>query len=615
MASFTKNAATYLRVFALLLTIGSLVWVFFGGCSQQTSNTPVRKVSNNRAKPLNGPSNRAIGFKADARFVITEVTSETGLNWTYHNDNESELFAILESLGGGIGVFDFDRDGVLDIACAGGGRYTPDKKGITSLGVELFRGEAPWRFSPVGRQAGFNETRYYNHGISVNDFDADGFPDVLVTGYGGLQLFHNMGDGSFQEICDAAGLKENSWSTSVGWGDFNNDGHIDLYVAHYVNWSLDNNPFCPAANDQSKHEYCSPRKFLGLPDAIYLSNGDGTFRDASQEVGLRAVKNKKAVEIEGKPPEIALGKGLGVVTGDVDNDGDIDIYVGNDTVDNFLWVNDGTGHFVEKAIVAGVAVDDQGTPNGSMGVDMCDYDRDGLTDIFAANFEQESFAMYRNDGNSVAGDASFSFVSHLTGITSVGDLFVGFGAAIADYDQDGDEDIYVANGHVSLHPRVAPIRQQPLILENVQKGDAYRFLRMNFPSGSYCGEGHAARGMATTDMDGDGDLDIVVCHTNEPVALLQNDTKDAGDFLKVTLAGRTSNRNAIGAKLTLKTDKHVLVRHCKGGYSYLSSSEPLLHWGIPKNEQIESLEIQWPSGKKQTVTPERNQALHIVEPL
>lgn len=615
MASFPKNAATYLRVFALLVTIGSLVWASFGGCTPQEtgSGSTVRKTPKN--KPLNGPSNRMIGLKADARFVFNEVTPEAGLTWTYKNGDESESFAILESLGGGISLVDFDRDGLLDVACAGGGGFTPDKKGLTSRGVELFRGVAPWQFAPVGREAKFHDTPFYNHGVSVNDFDADGFPDLLVTGYGGLQMFHNMGDGSFEEVHDAVGLKSDLWSTSVGWGDFNRDGHIDAYIATYVNWSTENNPFCPAAADQNKPEYCSPRKFLGLADLIYLNNGDGTFREASDESGLRVIKNRKAVEEEGKPPEILLGKGLGVVTGDVDGDGDIDIYVGNDTTDNFLWINDGTGYFTEKGIVAGVAVDDQGTPNGSMGVDICDFDRDGLLDLFAANFEQESFALYRNDGNSVSGDASFSFVSHLTGITSIGDLFVGFGAAINDYDQDGDEDIYVANGHVSLHPRVAPVRQLPLILENVQKGESHRFLKMVFPADSYCGKGHVARGMATTDMDDDGDLDIVVCHTNDPVSLLRNESKDPGDYLKVTLAGRASNRSAIGAKLTLKTDKHMLVRYSKGGYSYLSSSEPLMHWGIPKNEQIESLEIQWPSGKKQVVKPERNQTLHLVEPL
>ncbi|MBC8116216.1 MAG: CRTAC1 family protein [Candidatus Saccharimonas sp.] len=491
------------------------------------------------------------------------------MDFTYRNGEEAQQNAILESLGGGVGLFDYDLDGRLDLFLPGGGDFGPAVS-VSGRASALFRQVGGGRFENASQPAGISVARQYSHGVAIADYDNDGFPDALVTGYGGVTLWHNGGDGTFDEITNLCGLTDRSWSSSAGWGDLDGDGVLDLYLAHYVDWSPTNHPPCTSSS-RDVADVCPPRKFEGLDDSVFLGNGDGTFRDGTHEVGLK--------------PD---GKGLGVVLADLDHDGDLDVYVANDTVDNFLYVNDGRGHFAETGLSSGTAVDDKGNPNGSMGVGVLDFDGDGLLDLWVANYEDETFALYRNEDH-----ALFRHCSSQVGLGALGTLLVGFGTVCGDFDGDGDEDIAVANGHVIHHPKNAPVKQEPLVLLNDHKK---RLVRATFPEGTYLATPHTGRGLATGDLDNDGDLDLLFVNTNEPAAVLLNSGSPSGRWLKLQLVGTASNREAIGARCVIRTSDGTQLRHRYGGGSYLSSSDRVVHFGIANGAILESIEIHWPSG-------------------
>lgn len=523
---------------------------------------------------------------------MTDKTEASGVKFVYDNGRDAGFHTIVESLGGGVGLVDYDNDGRCDLFCPGGGKFDPDK--ISSgLPSALFRNLGDWQFVDVTAASGTAESPHLSHGCAAGDYDGDGFIDILLTGYGGVRLFHNLGDGTFEELSQQVGMTDTLWSSSAAWADFNGDQALDIYIDHYVTWSPENDPPCPGPYP-GQREICSPRKFDPLPHIIYYSNGDGTFRDATSEARLNVEPG-------------VCGKGLGVVAGDIDLDGDIDIYVANDTVDNFLYLNDGHGVFEEVGLFHGVARDANGKAEGSMGTDLGDFNLDGLPDIWVSNFEQESFSLYRNDGH-----AQFVHVSQGTGITALGQLYVGFGTLFADVDRDGDEDFVVANGHVINYPKSAPIRQEPLVLVN----DGGRFSRAVFPPDGYFSSPHRGRGLASSDLDDDGDLDFVFSHNDgEQNALIANDTQPRGDWLRVRLVGVRSNRGAVGAWIVLHTSAGDQLRLIKGGGSYESQSDLRPFWGIPEDAQVKGLEIHWPSGTVQDYPLAAvNQSLTIIEP-
>ena len=503
-----------------------------------------------------------------ARF--TDMAEKAGVCFVHRNGEEVRNVSILESLGGGAGLLDYDADGDLDIFFPGGGSFGRDQS-IEGLCPALFRNQGPWRFQDVTGPSGLDQARFYSHGVCVGDFNSDGFPDVLVTGYGGLLLYQNQGDGRFCDVTSQAMLNDRLWSTSAAWGDLDDDGNLDLYVVHYVNWSFANDPFCSGPKP-GQREICPPREFDPLPDTLYHNEGDGSFGDISHDVGLRID-----------------GNGLGVLTADVDLDGDLDVYVGNDAVGNFLYRNDGRGVLEEVGLQSGASLGDAGNPDGSMGVDMGDFNLDGFPDLFAANFERESFALYRNLGN-----CYFQHSSRQTGITAVGGLYVGWGTAFFDFDRDMDEDIFVATGHVVHYPGNTTRRQPSLLFENVE---GRRFINVAPAAGDYTASPHMARGVATGDLDDDGDIDIVVSQTNERAALLRNDTQVDGHWLLLRLIGVHSNRDAVGALVRLSTASGTQVRQRKGGGSYASSSDSRLFFGLGPHREISRLEIRWPSGR------------------
>lgn len=548
-----------------------LLWIAVG-CSNSAAPPPTGGGATGAVKPGSAPT-------SPIRFE--EVTASSGVDFKYRNGEEAGEVAILESLGGGVGLFDLDGDGDLDLCFPGGGHYS-DKKADGKRDVlgwphAIYRNDGDWHFTDVTAFTGATASPYYSHGAAAADYDNDGFCDLLITGFGGVLLLHNQGDGTFEEIAKSAGMTDSLWSSSAAWGDFNKDGALDIYIAHYVNWSFDNHPFCPAPKGGGARESCPPREFKGLPDVLYVSNGDGTFRDVSKECGLQ--------------PE---GKGLGVLTADLDVDGDVDVYVGNDTVANFLFRNDGTGKFEEVGLVSGTALNQTGSPDGSMGVDVGDFNLDGLPDLWVANFERESIALYRNDGNCL-----FQHVSQGTGVTAIGALYVGWGTAFCDFDNDGDEDTFVSNGHVIRYPENAPIREKPLLFENRQ---GKRMENIAPTVGPYFNESHQGRGSAAGDLDRDGDQDLVVSRMNEPIALLANTTKTDHHWISLRLIGRQSPRLPIGVIVKLKTSRGEQNRQIKGGSSYASTVDSVVSFGLGSEAAVESITIQWPSGQTQTLS-------------
>ncbi|RLS69299.1 MAG: CRTAC1 family protein [Planctomycetota bacterium] len=515
--------------------------------------------------------------RAGGGIDFVERAAELGIAATYRNGGESDHCTILESLGGGVGWFDFDRDGWLDLVATGGGGITAEET-IHGRPCTLFRSENGKTFHPAAAEAGIASATLYSHGVAVGDHDNDGFQDLLVTGYGVPQFWRNMGDGTFVVAPSPAG-EDARWSSSAGWADLNGDGVLDLYLARYVNWSFDNHPRCgPSA---TVRDICPPRSFEGLPDMVCLGNGDGTFTDASAAAGLRSD-----------------GKGLGVLLADLDVDGDVDVYVANDTTDNFLYVNDGHGHLAENGLVSGTALDDQGVPNGSMGIDLCDFNRDGLPDVWVTNFEREWFALYRNEGRGY-----FLHVSRRYGITDIGGLFVGFGTACDDFDADGWVDIVVSDGHVIKYPDASPLLQEPLFL----RFDGDRFRRGQPQPGSYFAKPHMGRGLASGDYDGDGDLDLAISHVEAPVAVLENRFPQAGRSILVQLVGTVSNRDAVGARLeVIGGEGPSPALQVTGGGSYLSHSDRRLHVvrSGPAGAAAlvpQRLRVRWPSGVVQEV--------------
>ena len=571
------------RVVALCCVIVVLV-----GCDQKPNKSPSTTSSVN-------PRLASVSTPADVPFSFSDTTKSLGIAVTYHNDEEARRYTILESLGGGVGIFDYDNDGILDLVFPGGGGFVAGRDELYGLPTQLLRGQGKSPFQTVTAPSGLDYSPYYTHGVAIADVDNDGFSDLLVTGYGGVQLWRNYGDGTFGESAQASGLTDSRWSSSAAWGDLNGDGDVDLYIAHYVDWSFANNPACPGPTKETP-DVCPPRQFNGIDDIVYFSNGDGQFRDATKEAGL-------------KPG----GKGLGVVMADFDRDLDLDIYVANDTENNFLYWNDGHGRLTEEGMLSGVAVDDHGVANGSMGVAVADFDGDQQLDIFVANYEDEAFALYRQ-----VAKRQFLHVSQQSGIASLGVSNVGFGSVMVDIDADGDPDVVVTNGHIMHFPRSAAVRQKVTLLKN-HLGRRFERIELNEPD--YLSTGHVGRGLAMGDLNGDGSPDFVFSNSNEPAAVLYNTTPLIGRRIQVRLIGRKSNRDGIGATVSLVTDRTKQVQSVYGGGSYLSASSISIPLTFLQTElETVTIQVDWPSGEQTALTKsltsnDSNGPILIVEPL
>ena len=550
------------------------------GCRRETTTTPSLPPITKQLDSASVDTAIDESREAPGRFVIDDVAAELGVDARYENGENAEVLSIVESLGGGVGILDFDQDGRLDIALTGGGQFADQS--TSGLPNSLFQNQGA-KFRSIAGKASFNDCEFYSHGVCAGDYDNDGFRDLLITGYRGLALFKNMGDGTFLRQVAEGFPSQPLWCSSAAWGDFNRDGYLDLYIARYVNWSFENHPICSSSKN-GQRDICPPKSFEPLPDMLLYSDGKAGYIDVSKESGLRSD-----------------GKGLGVLTADVDNDGDLDIYVANDTTDNFLYLNDGVGKFEEVGLKHGVAVDDRALPNGSMGIAVCDYDQNGWMDLWVANYEREAFALYQNQGQ-----GQFTHVSRRTGVTSLGGTFVGFGIESVDLDMDGIQEVVVANGHVIRYPSAAPRKQLPLLLSQANG----RFTREGFPKGNYFARPQEGRGLGTGDLNGDGRRDIVISHLNSPVGLLINRTPTNNTAIAVRLIGTCSNRDAIGTRVAIECGQQRIVQQITGGGSYLSTSDnaiqvPIgsnrhakmtIYWANSKDVQTVDLEVSDPNG-------------------
>ena len=531
-----------------------------------------------------------VGFSAELPTRFTDITSRAGLNFHHFNGATGDLY-FPEIMGSGAAFLDYDGDGDQDLFVVNGSSL-PLPKPATDPTSQLFRNNGNGTFTDVTTEAGINTRGLFGMGAAAGDYDNDGDPDLFVTGYPRSMLLRNNGDGTFIDVTASAQV-ENSrhWASSAGFFDYDRDGLLDLLVCNYLTYDVEQNRPCYGGGLRT---YCHPNTFEGDFSVLYHNNGDGTFSDVSARSGI------------GK----SRGKALGVAFADYDQDGWLDVFVANDSVPNFLFRNQGDGTFRETSNLAGVAYDENGRARAGMGVDFGDYDLDGHLDVIVTNFVSEGNALFRN-----LGDGSFSEVTYESGILRNSFLNVGFGTRFFDYDNDGDLDVLVVNGHVV--PKIQEYRddvsfaQHSLLYIN-QEG---HYRERSQEAGDCFSVKDVSRGAAFADIDNDGDLDVLVTNNSGRLQLLRNDGGNRNNWLVLKLVGEKSNRDGIGARITVRAGTRVIVKQVQRAGSYLCSHDERVYLGLGKEPQAKKVEIVWPSGLRQKLSDvQPNQILRIQEP-
>ena len=505
--------------------------------------------------------------------VFIDIADDQLLNFVHDHGGTGEKY-YMETMGSGVCLFDYDNDGDLDAYFLQGASLPGWDKEII-LENKLYRNDGKiW--TDVTKSARVGD-KNYGIGCACADYDNDGNTDLYVTNYGPDVLYHNDGDGSFTDVTVNVGIDNPHWASSAAFFDSDNDGWLDLYVTNYVEFSIDNNPWC-GEPVQGKRAYCDPDYFEGVEDKFYHNDGKGNFTDWSSQSGI----NK------------ARGKGLGVVPGDIDNDGDMDIYIANDKVMNLLFINDGLGHFTEEALFTGVGFNENGRAEAGMGVDFGDVNHDGWPDLFVTNFSGETNTLYLNEKNGFLVDATSR-----TGLGFPSIHLLGFGTKFVDLDLDGWLDIFIVNGHVidniKLFNRDYNHAQKKQIFIN--QGNE-TFLDQTISIGGDLLEPTVGRGAAFGDIDNDGDIDIAISNNNGKANLLSNEGKPKGHWIGFKLEGKTCNRQGIGSKLKITTDSGIQVAWVNPAGSYLASNDPRVLFGLGPDEMVASLEVQWPGSGK-----------------
>ena len=506
--------------------------------------------------------------------LFEEVPASTsGIAWTHENARSPERY-LPETLGPGVAFLDYDNDGWMDIYLVNSGPcdfWTP----LKPVRNALYKNNRDGTFTDVTEKAGVAGGTF-GMGAAVGDYDNDGYADIFVTSYGRCILYHNNGDGTFTDVTAKAGLPMGGWTTSAVWFDYDNDGRLDLFICSFVDYGKTSHLSC-GGNKLGRHYYCIPRVFNPTASFLFHNNGDGTFTEVSKGTDI----------------EKALGKGLGVVATDINNDGRMDLFVANDTVQNFLFVNRGPGpggktKWEEVALAAGVGYSDNGQARSGMGVDAADLDGDGWQDLFVANVDQEMFSVYHNNH-----DESFTDIAHRQNVAQATRLLSGWGLKYFDYDNDGVFDLILANGHPD--DMIDQYSQQvhyaePLLLFHQENG---RLHNVSAEAGPAFSRMLPARGLAVGDIGNNGRLDVLIGTNGGPPVLLRNNAGQGNHWVGLKLEGERCNRDAIGARLTWSAGGVKRTRLKNNGGSYLSSHDPREIIGLGANK-LDWLEIHWP---------------------
>ena len=523
---------------------------------------------------------------ASAPIQFVDITAAAGIKWNLKALAPGARY-LIETMGGGGGFIDYNGDGLLDIylICYS---QTPQPAGASKLKDVLYRNNGDGTFTDVTESAGIANSML-GMGLAVGDYNNDGWPDLYITGYGASKLYRNSGKGTFTDVTGQAGVNNSLWGTSAAFFDYDNDGYLDLFVCNYLTYDEKNLP-CTFYEGKP---YCLIQNFKGSASRLFHNNGDGTFADVSEKARIANPK----------------GKGLGVVALDYDNDGRLDIFQANDAAANFLYHNNGDGTFSEVALEAGVAFDPDGNARGGMGVDAEDLDGDGYLEIFVANFSGQTNALFHNDKGGV-----FTEITNKLGLGTISIPLSGFGSRFFDYNNDGLVDLFVHNGHPfepinKIFPETT-YTEPPFLFENTGKG----FRDVAAEHGTPLKKFYAGRGLAVGDFDNDGDSDLLLMNVGEPPVLLRNDGGNGNHWLGINLVGTKSNRDAVGAKVTVTAGGRRRSKRRLGGTSYCSASDARLLFGLGASAKIDEVEVRWPSGQISTLKNVRaNQYLTIKE--
>ena len=528
-----------------------------------------------------GPWPSCTAPAAAATPLFEEIApSVSGIGWKHDNAMSVSRY-LPETMGPGVAFFDYDNDGWMDVFLVNSGSsdfYTPAAPPKNAL----YKNNRNGTFTDVTEAAGVAGGREFGMGCAIADYDNDGYQDILVTAYGRCTLYHNNGNGTFTDVTARAGLAAPGWTTSAVWFDYDNDGKLDLFLCSFVQFSAKSDVFC-GDNKLGKRFYCIPRVFKPTPSLLFHNNGDGTFKEVSAGTGIQR----------------AMGKALGVVATDINGDQAMDLFVANDTVQNFLFVNRGKGKWEEIGLAAEVGFSANGTPRSGMGVDAGDVNGDGRQDLFVANVDQEMFSLYRNDGNEF-----FSDVANFHGVAQATRLLSGWGLKFFDYDNDGHVDLILANGHPDdmIESYSQQVRyKEPLVLF---RNDGKKLANVTAEAGPAFQKMYPARGLAVGDYNNDGRLDVLIGNNGDAPVLLKNTAGDGNHWVGLKLQGTSCNRDAVGATITWSSGDVVRSRYKANGGSYLSSHDMREVLGLGGSAKVNWIEVKWPqpSGRVERFT-------------